>query len=449
MLLAAAMALAACTESDLSLGSGDPGDPDPSVAPGAATADDTVAVALGDLEQYWSARLPGVYGVAFEPLEEEIAYGPSGPFPECGDEALEYEDIAENALYCPIEDIIAWDRVGLIPGLQEQFGPLTVGIVMAHEYAHAIQARGGVDGPTVDLELQADCFAGAWVADAEDRIPLFATDGGALDDAIGGFLELRDTVGVSGRDPAAHGSGFDRVSAFQEGYESGNDVCAGYEEDPPDVVAIPFTSRQDFAQGGNLPIDQLIEPLTADLDSFYTALFDQIGGPRWRSIEGPVPVNPETGRLECGDETFEGVELRFLSIYCVDDATIYMDELDLLGSLNQIGDFAFGGEVARNYAFAAQIQLGLFAPGEAGAELHADCLTGVFAAAEFLQEIPRQQLILSPGDLDEILIAFLTIGDRGSLGRGGDDEASAFDRTTAFRSGFVDGVPGCDAYVTR
>ena len=103
-------------------------------------------------------------------------------------------------------------------------------------------------------------------------------------------------------------------------------------------------------------------------------------------------------------------------------------------ALDEIGDFAFGGEIARQYAFAAQVQLGLL-DRHADTDLHADCLTGLYAAAEFDLTIPDQQLVLSPGDLDEIIIAFLAFG--------GDADASAFQRTVAFRTGFLDGFDAC------
>ena len=58
-----------------------------------------------------------------------------------------------------------------------------------------------------------------------------------LDQAVAGLLELRDTLGVPGYDAMAHGSGFDRVSAFQDGYEDGPTTCVAYEDEPPTVVA--------------------------------------------------------------------------------------------------------------------------------------------------------------------------------------------------------------------
>ena len=440
-LAALALVLASCVQSDLVLEESAVGGLTPGEEPGAfpdADPDEVVEAALDDLAEHWEEELPRLYGVEFTPISGGLMpYGPDGGVPQCGPDPITYQDVAGNALYCPEEDIIAWDRVNLIPDLDERFGPLTVGIVMAHEYAHAMQVRGDVQGSTVTLEIQADCFAGAWAADVSDRIDWFSTEGGALDQAIGGFLELRDTIGVGATDPNAHGSGFDRVSAFQDGFEQGGEVCVGYEDDPPPVVAIPFISARDLEQGGNLPIDQLLDLLLADLESFFGDLVRDQGG-EWEPLAGLVPVDPATDVVECGEETIRGADLELASFYCVADHTIYIDNVELVPSLDEIGDFAFGGEVARQYAFAAQSRIGILDE-VSDTDLHADCLTGVYSAAEFFGEIPgEQELALSPGDLDEIIIAFLAFGN---------GDATAFERTAAFRSGFVDGYGVCDRFL--
>jgi len=407
LLLVVALLAAACVEADLTISADRPGAalPEPQT-----DADRVVATALADLEAHWAEALPELYDVAFDPLRGGyVPYGPDTALPRCGPEPLRYEQIAENALYCPSEDLIAWDRTTLVPDLQRRFGPLTVGLVMAHEFAHAVQARAGVEAATLTLELQADCFAGAWVDDVDDRIDLFATGGDALDRAVAGLLELRDTVGVAGFDPMAHGSGFDRVGAFQDGFERGGEVCATYGQEPPAVVAMPFQSLDDQLSGGNLPVRELLEPLTLDLDAFFRSYVQDEGG-RWRRVEVPGV-----------DEIPEG--------------------------LAAIGDFAVAGDLGRRWAAAAREALD-----RTGAEddegLHDDCLVGAFSAAEFEGAVPpvpdrreedgvrEQQLQLSPGDLDEVVIAFLTFGDEG--------DADAFERTAAFRAGFVDGPAACE-----
>jgi predicted metalloprotease len=253
---------------------------------------------------------------------------------------------------------------------------------------------------------------------------------------VGGFLELRDTVGVSAGDPAAHGSGFDRVSAFQDGFDRGPERCMGYEEDPPEVVALPFRTT-DVATGGNLPINQLVEPLLADLESFYRELLADEGA-SWEPLEGISPIDPAVDEVTCGQQTLSGSDLELASFYCVPDNTIYLDNAELVPALDGIGDFAVGGEIARQYAFAAQHQLGILNRHDATG-LHADCLTGLYASAQFLETIPSQRLFLSAGDLDEIIIAFLAFGS--------DVDASAFERTAAFRTGFVNNFEDCEQFL--
>jgi len=441
-LLVAALLLAAtaCTESDLTITLDGPGSPAGPVDPGAlGDADAVVTLALRDLESYWEEAMVEVYDTRLEPLRGGyVPYGPGTPLPSCGEQPLSYEQIADNALYCPVDDLIAWDRTTLIPDLQARFGPLTVGLVMAHEFAHAIQNRALTEAAPVTLELQADCFAGAWVADVDDRLATFSTDGSALDQAVAGLLELRDTLGVPGYAPVAHGSGFDRVSAFQDGFEDGPETCARYEAEPPTVVAIPFGSVDDQVSGGNLPLDALVEPLVADLESFFAAELRRVGE-RWEPVAGIELYDPDDGAVRCGDEEVAGDELVLGAFHCAADGTHYLDGDGLVPELERIGDFAFGGELARLHAFAAQAQLGL-RNGDAVAEgLHADCFAGAYSGAEFAGEVPDQQLRLSPGDLDEIVIAFLAFGDEGG--------ARAFDRTAAFRAGFLDGSAACERYL--
>ncbi len=55
------------------------------------------------------------------------------PPPDCGGQSAEYQP---NAFYRPDGDFIAWDAQNLIPQLQNDYGPLLVGVVMAHEYGH-------------------------------------------------------------------------------------------------------------------------------------------------------------------------------------------------------------------------------------------------------------------------------------------------------------------------
>jgi predicted metalloprotease len=473
LLLAAATLAAACakesTDSDAGLGfEGDEGfeadedldeEIDEPIAPdtgldgeNAPTSDQVVEAALTDVDAFWSRSYEDVYGDVYEPISGGFwAYGPDSEQPPCGDPPPDYSDIAQNAFFCPSADLIAWDNVNLVPGLYEEFGGFTLGIVFAHEFGHAIQFRAGTRGPTVMTELQADCFAGAWTADVEagnsDYFELTLAD---LDKAVAGFLELRDGVGTAAEDPAAHGTGFDRIGAFVEGYEQGVERCAGY----PDlfasgelvVVEVPFIDQEDFDRGGNMPLDELGPALLEDLENFWTLLFEE-QGQTWTPVTDVIGVDPEVDDVECGGETYSGDALLNASFYCIDSDTIYLDDVNLIPALNEIGDYAVATEIARQYAYAAQVRMGN-TDNTLGTNLQADCLAGLYAASGFSgnREGLGQTLFLSPGDLDEAVIAFLLNSDSSEdVEAGNVSVGTAFQRFDAYRSGFLEGTAACDA----
>jgi len=439
--------------------SGDLGDEiDEPIAPGtgldgndAPTSEEVVQAALTDVDAYWSRTYEDLYGTPYQPISGGFwPYGPSSEQPPCGSPPPAYEDIAGNAFYCPSADLVAWDDVNLVPGLYDQFGGFTLGIVFAHEFGHAIQERSGTDGPTIMRELQADCFAGAWTGDvAAGNSEYFDVGVSDLDKAVAGFLELRDGVGVDAGNPAAHGTGFDRIGAFAEGYEQGAERCAEYPDEFAAgeyvVVEVPFTRQDDFDRGGNLPLDQLWDILDEDLDDFWTKRFEQLGE-TWTPIAGIVPVDPAVDEVECGGDTYRGEELEGASFYCTDSDTIYIDEAGLLPALVEVGDYAVATEIARQYAFAAQARLGDL-DNTLASNLQADCLAGVYARSGFAGDRgDGQQLSLSPGDLDEAVIGFLHNSDASQAVDDGDSSVgTAFQRFNAYRAGFLEGPDACNA----
>lgn len=414
----------------------------------APSSDAVVEAALVDVEAFWQRSFETIYGTPYEPISGGFwAYGPDSEMPPCGSPPPSYGDIAENAFYCPSADLIAWDNVNLVPGLYEEFGGFTVGIVFAHEFGHAIQERASVVGDTILTELQADCFAGAWTADvAAGNSDYFAVGLADLDKAVEGFLTLRDGVGTDAQDPAAHGTGFDRIGAFSEGFELGLEQCASY----PDlyasgelvIVEVPFTDPEDFERGGNLPLGEAIDLALVDLEDFWTVLFAELGE-TWTPVSGGlVQFDPATDSVTCG-ETYEGDILVNASFYCLDDDTIYVDGANLIPALYEIGDYAVATELARQYAYAAQARLGR-TESSLASNLEADCYAGIYASSGFLDNRENQQLILSPGDLDEAVIAFLLTSDNSeSVEAGEATVGSAFQRFDAYRAGFLGGTAAC------
>ena len=227
--------------------------------------------AIADLEHYWSEEFPKTYEGEYKPVEGGyFAVLPSsGDLPPCAAAAA---DISGNAYYCATKDVVAWDAEGLLPELREKFGDFVIPVALAHEYGHAIQTRSNFTARTVTKELQADCFAGAWSKHAQqDRV--FDVSSKDLDLALAGILDLRDTPGTSNIDPNAHGSGFDRVGAFQDGYDNGLDKCKDYRDDDPVVLELPFNDAEDEAAGGDAPYDSIVNGVPYDLEDYWTHVY--------------------------------------------------------------------------------------------------------------------------------------------------------------------------------
>ncbi|HUW03741.1 MAG TPA: hypothetical protein VMW08_15400 [Acidimicrobiales bacterium] len=401
------------------------------------TSEEVTDAALQDVEEFWSRTFSDVFGTPYEPLSGGFfPYGPtSNPVP-CGPGLL-YQEIAQNAFYCPSDDLIAWDADALIAPLFDQFGGFTVGIVFAHEFGHAIQARAVSPRlPTIVLELQADCFAGAWTKDVEEgNSKSFNVSGDDLDASVAGFLQLRDGIGTSANNANAHGTGFDRIGAFQDGLENGAAKCATYEDTFPSVFEFGFLSEEDAQSGGNLPFSEVTSATVEDLEAYWTETF-AARGDAWDPIDEVIPFDPALDAVRCGDRVFQEQEAEFAAFYCVTDDTVLFDNANLMPDLYRIGDFAMGFEIARQYSFAAQVRLGSQAD-DLEAELQADCFVGAYVASTIVGFGPTRpedpnvdRLFSSPGDLDEAIISFLA-------GVGADGGASAFERVAEFRRGVL------------
>ena len=424
----------------------------PASAAGAATHRGSAApsyrqsidTALADIQAYWSTEYRDLYGTRYIPVPKAriIAARPGVKIPPCQGQRLTYRDVSGNAAYCSVSNFVVYDDVGLMPDFYDRFGPFAVGLVFAHEWGHAIQDRAGIpaDTATVYRELQADCFAGAWTADVADHPQNVAYEPGDLEAAVAALLELRDAPGSSPDDPNAHGSAFDRVSAFQDGFLTGPDRCAAYIDEPPLVVQIPFSSEEEAAAGGNVPADEVI-PLTVDLlNEFYSRV-----EPTYRPITIDEVFSFDSSRVstipKCGGSrpSVKTVENRVY--FCTDDEYIAFDEPFLQSVYDNVGDFGVSTLLANPWATHVQLDQGI--PGAADntleAVLQADCYTGGWVAAFYNGLLDAGSL--SAGDLDEFVQAYLVY----SRARGvAADVPITFVRVSFFRRGFLSGYQSCD-----
>ncbi len=406
------------------------------------TMEEVIDLTITDIVAYWDRVMPDLYGVAYEDVSATVPYFPStGDVPPCGPDPIPAELYYDNAFYCRPGDYVAWDAEGLFPDLWNEFGDFTISFVLAHEWGHAIQARGQVFGPTIMTELQADCFAGSWAADVDaGNSENLVLEPGDLEEAMAGFLLFRDPPGTSPTDPQAHGSAFDRFNAFQDGYFNGADRCADYETGAYVVVDIPLT-QQDLETGGNLPYADTAPLLGESLETYWEIVFPELFGSPYLPLSDYGSYLPSTGLLpRCGEGEPDPNDYLDNAFYCPEGDFIAWDDESLFPRLyDNIGDFAIGVVMAHEWATAVQARAGLPMEG-LEAELQADCFTGAWAAALIPVDNPTG-ILLSPGDLDEAISGFLAFGDDPVSGEsfGG----TPFQRFDAFQDGFFLGPAAC------
>ena len=135
---------------------------------------ETLELSIEDIQAFWTTKMPKVFGQEFEPIPNDkiFAYSQNNPPPACGTgQQPSADDLVGNAFYCSEGGFIAFDDENLFPKLYKNFGSYAVAMVLAHEWGHAVQDQMGISGgnvPTVYLEQQADCFAGAWTKWVDD-----------------------------------------------------------------------------------------------------------------------------------------------------------------------------------------------------------------------------------------------------------------------------------------
>ena len=401
--------------------------------------------ALADLEAYWAQQFPDVFGQDFVPLQGGyFSVDPNdvdpGAFPQgigCGSDP---RDVEGNAFYCqapdvPNSDSISYDRA-FLQELAEQYGRFIPALVMAHEFGHAVQGRVGYPDFSISVETQADCFAGAWtawVADGQSEHSQIRAP--ELDEVLRGYLLLRDPVGTSISTEAAHGSYFDRISAFQEGFEVGSTACRDNFSAQRPYTQGAFTSADDAASGGNAPF-QLAQQFAADaLPEFWTLAFQQV----FSETFAPPELEPFAGTAPgCATEDLD-------LVFCAREDLVGYDVEDLVGpAYEQLdsADYAVITAASLPYALAARDQLGLSTDDEAAIRSSV-CLTGWFSAAFFDNRLRAADI--SPGDIDEAVQFLLTYGTDPSVVP--EVSLTGFQLVDLFRNGFFEGAAACDVGV--
>ena len=200
--------------------------------------------AAASLDAYWSQEGPQL-GLDYAGPQDFVIFD-QATTTGCGGASS-----ATGPFYCPPDQTIYID-VTFYDELRGRFGssggPLAEMYVVAHEWGHHIQnlagilerAQDGQTGPTsnaVRVELQADCFAGAWAANAsevpdESGVPFLQpiTDAQIADalsaaSAVGDDRIQEATQGQVTPHSFTHGSSEQRQRWFLVGFQQGAGAC--------------------------------------------------------------------------------------------------------------------------------------------------------------------------------------------------------------------------------
>ncbi len=211
-----------------------------------ANTDDDCRVqgAAASLDIYWADIAPQL-GFDYTPPQPVVIFD-QATNTGCGSATS-----AVGPFYCPADQTIYLDTA-FYAELRSQFGAsggeLAQLYIIGHEWGHHIQTITGInsgldlqatgeDSDSVRLELQADCFAGAWLGDAsttEDSDGVTLLDpitSQQIADALNAAAAVGDdniqeqTQGTTNPESWTHGSSASRQKWFEIGYNGTPGDC--------------------------------------------------------------------------------------------------------------------------------------------------------------------------------------------------------------------------------
>ena len=196
-----------------------------------------IVAVVNSVQEFWDG--------VFERSGQQYQYTDTVFFTDAVDTACGHATSQVGPFYCPADQRVFID-LGFFEDLESQLGaentPFVQAYVIAHEYGHHVQNQLGVlerigndTGPesrAVRSELQADCYAGVWAANAVEtgfveRLTQADINSG-LDAAaaIGDDRIQQKTQGQVNPETWTHGSSEQRRRWFSRGYEEGRPaVC--------------------------------------------------------------------------------------------------------------------------------------------------------------------------------------------------------------------------------
>jgi predicted metalloprotease len=204
-----------------------------------------VCGAVDDVQAYWTEQLPLSFDIQYEPTDTVFFTGFTNT--GCGQASSQ-----TGPFYCPLDKLVYFDLDFLVQ-LQDQLeasGDLAAQYIVAHEYGHHIQNVLGINAQmheaqqndpdranqySIALELQADCFAGAWARDVADEgnfdNPQEVDEALNAAAAVGDDRIQQQTQGRVSPETWTHGSSEQRVEWFDRGFDSADpNTCDTFAE---------------------------------------------------------------------------------------------------------------------------------------------------------------------------------------------------------------------------
>jgi len=193
-----------------------------------------VSFVLDDAQNFWTQALPQA-GAPYRDAKLVL-------FRRRVNSACGSAEAAMGPFYCPIDEKVYID-LGFYDELQRRFGApgdFAQAYVLAHEIGHHVQNVLGEAGRvremqerrpdqanelSVRLELQADCLAGVWGRNAQQRQRL---DPGDLEEGLAAAAAVGDdriqsqATGQVRPESFTHGSSEQRTRWFMRGFQSGD-----------------------------------------------------------------------------------------------------------------------------------------------------------------------------------------------------------------------------------
>ena len=193
-----------------------------------------VSFVLDDTQKTWDQLLPQQAGTPYRHAKLVL-------FRDATNSACGGAEAATGPFYCPGDEKVYID-LSFYDELKRRFGApgeFAQAYVLAHEVGHHVQKLIGVEGKvrqfqsqnpgsakaaSVQLELQADCFAGVWAHSTQQRGLL---DQGDVQSALGAAAAVGDdhiqqmTRGRVQPETFTHGSSAQRMDWFNRGFNSG------------------------------------------------------------------------------------------------------------------------------------------------------------------------------------------------------------------------------------